>query len=383
MFEHGAAGLEALEAATQVFAQQVEGRVLIVSGASGFIGGAVTREACSAGAAAVIGVGRRHAPTWWPQRAHWVTWDIGTDDSSNLDAAFAAVRADFPRAPVVVVHAASLTASSDLREKAGLVGQTIRNGTRNLLDWAQHQLPSAERPGRDSAPHTLEGRAEGPVFLNLSSMEAYGTFTFPQPTTVAEDEVGILDAVDPRSTYGIAKRESEEMCSQVATSTGVRVMSIRAGHVVGRWCPPNDPRAVAAFIRNARAGEDIVLRSAGTGILNVVDSSDLLDAMGVLIARGELGQVYTAVNSEQARTVREIAELVAGLAGSETTVRIEPVDRSVSGFAPPQSAVFSTERLRGLGWLPRHSLEQSIKATNAWWDSLQPRAAHVSGTTEG
>lgn len=354
------------ESAAPIFAKEVRGRILVVSGASGFIGGAVARESHSAGAVAVIGVGRGEAPAWWPRAAHWVTWDITAKEPNSLDAPFARVRACFPEAPLVVVHAASLTASSDLRAKAPLVGRTIRDGTRNLLDWARRQATQIPHWDREFGSQARENV----VFLNLSSMEAYGTFTFPEPAAVAEPQVGVLDPEDPRSTYAMAKRESEEVCAQVPTEDGLRAISIRVGHVVGRWCPPDDSRAVASFLRCAREGEDIVLRSEGTGILNVVDSADLLDAMGVLIASGEHGQVYTAVNSEQARTVRDVAELVARVTGSGVAVRVAAVDRVASGYAPPQSAVFIAERLRELGWEPRRSLAQSITAASAWWDEV-------------
>ena len=329
--------------------------VVVVTGAGGFLGSLACRMIAQESAAHgldvdVLGSGRSRRPAGWVGH-RWITWDVTNPDKAELERA---VPPDSGR-PLVVIHGASLTASRDLVSRPDDVWETIVRGTQNVLSWAA---------GRRAHHRSV-------AVVNLSSMEAYGTFTAAGSTDrvdVPEGSAGAFDESDPRSAYGLAKRRSEELCSG-ASGDGLRAISVRPGHVIGWGCPRDDPRAIASFVREARAGHDNVLRSSGDGLINVIDSLDLLDALLLLLDAGRSGECYTVVNPQETRTVAQIAEIVlrqCGTAGGR--VRIEETDRGLTGFAPPQRGAFRADRMAMLGWQPRTSLAESVRRTAAWWD---------------
>jgi len=110
---------------------------------------------------------------------------------------------------------------------------------------------------------------------------------------------------------------------------------------------------------------------------------DVVEALVTLVKRGtdiksSTGIAYQrySVGSGTAITIREIAELIQRLTGSNT--------RLAFGALPyrPHEVMFSQAdltKIRALGWTPRYSLEDGLKRTIAWWQTHLENVRQCAG----
>ena len=79
----------------------------------------------------------------------------------------------------------------------------------------------------------------------------------------------------------------------------------------------------------------------------------------LLLERGENGEVYNVVNEENTMTIREMAEMVANRIGKgKISIKYDIPEKNVYGYAAVSNVRLSSEKLRGLGWLPKSNLEK-------------------------
>ncbi|MEX0325469.1 MAG: NAD-dependent epimerase/dehydratase family protein [Puniceicoccaceae bacterium] len=197
-------------------------------------------------------------------------------------------------------------------------------------------------------------------FLFFSSSEVYGnTSGNPWP---AEDELGGIDPGSSRSLYPLAKRKGEDLCKEAFQKRGLPATMARVFHTYGPGMDLlHDGRVFADFVGNAVRGEDIVLKSDGSGRRAFCYIRDTLAALLLLLLKGEPGQAYNVGNPEAVLSVAELADLVIGLVpehGLQRRMHPETASQSLSAEVFPQ-----IEKLRKLGWQPRVDPQDGFSRT--------------------
>ena len=87
--------------------------------------------------------------------------------------------------------------------------------------------------------------------------------------------------------------------------------------------------------RNALAGRDIVLKTTGASTRMYLYTADAVSALLTVLLDGEPGTAYNAANPATYTSVREMAELVAGLAPSHpVVVRCEASESQKTRYLP-------------------------------------------------
>ena len=115
-------------------------------------------------------------------------------------------------------------------------------------------------------------------------------------------------------------------------------------------------------MRNALAGEDIVLKSKGTQKRTYCYVADAVSALLAVLFKGRSGEAYNVANDRSAATIAEVAGTIAELAG--TKVRYDLPDEVESlGFSRPQNCVLRTDKLKSLGWQGRYDLRRGLDET--------------------
>lgn len=85
-------------------------------------------------------------------------------------------------------------------------------------------------------------------------------------------------------------------------------------------------------------------------------------ALLYILLKGENGKAYNIADESSNRTIRDLAQMIAAIAGRE--VRIElPKGAAASGGTPITKAVFDTSRLQSLGWQITGTMEDKMRAT--------------------
>ena len=220
----------------------------------------------------------------------WIRWHAG--DVLNPDS--------LPRQRFShILHAAA-----DSTDAAALTPlqsyQQIALGTQNILDFAvQH---GTQR------------------FLLTSSGGVYG----PQPDGMAfipETYNGMPDPLLLSSTYGIAKRQAEHLCTLYGEQFGLETVIARCFAFVGEDLPLHAHFAIGNFIRDALWHESITVGGDGTPLRSYLDQRDLAHWLLCLLLQGQAGQAYN-VGSDVAISVADLAFLVRDTLAPSKSVHI-------------------------------------------------------------
>lgn len=232
-----------------------------------------------------------------------------------------------------IVHCAAPTASKYFIEHPVETFDVIYSGTKVLLNYARKRQ--------------IKG------FVFLSSLEVYGEI-YDDSKPVCEDSQGYLDIMAVRSSYPMAKRAAENLCCLYAAEYGVPVMVARLTQTTGAGIALDDNRVIAQFARLATYGNDIVLHTTGESARPYCYTTDAVSAILYILFKGQKGNVYNVANENTYISARDMAEFVRVNFNPSIKVRVEL--KNDMGYAPVTKLNLSTEKLKGLGWLPRYGL---------------------------
>lgn len=302
------------------------GKTVVITGATGLIGSELVEQFTAAGAEVISAV-RNTARA----RGRCVKYD-----------AAAALNFDF-RADIVVHAACSAHPMAYSTDPAGVMRANI-TGTMNLLDYA--------------AQH-------GSRLIFLSSGEVYGNDPVSE-SGFTEEETGRIDTMNPRACYPESKRAAETMVAAWAKQYGCDALVARLCHVYGPAITPANSRADAQFLRNALAGEDIVMKSAGSQVRSFMYVKDAARAIMLLCERGVPGEAYNVANRTSVASIREYAATLASLAG--VSLKFEnPGDVEAAGYSRVSRAVLDPAKLEKMGFRAEYDLEKGLKETLERW----------------
>ena len=175
----------------------------------------------------------------------------------------------------------------------------------------------------------------------------------------AELYSGYLDVLSPRSCYPLSKRMTENLCSSYWKQYGVESVIVRPCHTYGPYMTETDNRAHAQFFRNALAGENIILKSAGTQMRSYNYVADCAAALLSVLVQGISGEAYNLANPHSKLTIAELAEKIA-VAGHNSVVFEIPDAVDLANQSPIQKQVLNSAKIEKLGWRPAFEVEEGI-----------------------
>lgn len=234
-----------------------------------------------------------------------------------------------------IVHCAAITQSSYMISNPVEVADGIMVGTKNLLEFAKYK------------------KIQSMVYL--SSMEVYGVVN--DDNRKKEEELGSLSLTEARSCYPMAKRMAEHYCNIYFKEYGVPVKVARLAQTFGDGVRIDDNRVYMQFAKAIVNNTDIVLKTDGKSVGNYCDSSDVINAIFLLLDEGENGEIYNVVNENNTMSIFEMAELVVKhFANEKIKVVVSPENRGVTGYAPNTALRLSSEKIEKIGWKPQKDI---------------------------
>ncbi len=203
--------------------------------------------------------------------------------------------------------------------------------------------------------------------LYISSSEVYGNRTAAEDELpYSEEDYGYVDLLNPRSSYPCSKRTAETLCVSYGQEHGLDTVIVRPGHIYGPQITERDSRASAQFTRNAAAGDDIVMKSAGTQLRSYCYTLDCASAILAVLLNGENGNAYNISNRDSIVTIRDVAEALAK-AGGTRVVFEEATEREKAGYNLMTNSSLNARKLEGLGWKAVFGLEEGAEKTLAFY----------------
>jgi GDP-4-dehydro-6-deoxy-D-mannose reductase len=290
---------------------------LVITGASGFVGRYAMRALGGIACADDQG-------------------DIDIRDRSRLSAFLAKTRAS------AVLHLAALAFVPESVASERDTHEVNFFGTLNLLQAL-----------RDSG---FSGR-----FLFVSSAEVYGQVD-PSRLPTTEDV-----PLAPRNPYAASKVAAEALCQAWSTQASFEIVRARPFNHIGPG--QSDRFVVSDFARQVveiKLGrrEPIIRTGDLSPTRDFSDVRDIVDAYGVLLAKGKSGDVYNICSGIETQ-VRTMLDRLLALSGVSAQI-----DREAHRERPKQQlrSLGSFQKLHSAtGWSPRIPLDQSLRDVLTDW----------------
>jgi dTDP-glucose 4,6-dehydratase len=332
---------------------ELDGSSLFVTGATGFIGRwllEMLRRAHGRGIRVQTHILTRNPAGFSAKSPHLAdhkdfvvhAGEIASFDISGLNPGF-------------IFHAAT-DASAKLNQESPLrMFDTAVLGTRHLL--------------------TRAAEWQSKRMLFLSSGAIYGRQP-PEVPAISESWGGAPDCLNPVNTYAESKRCAELLCAIASRDSDLDVSIARIFAVLGPGLELESHFAAGNFLSDAIAGRDVTVNGNGLAVRSYLYPTDLLAMLVKLLVRGASGKAYN-VGSEEAVTIRELAERISRIIGNGTTQVLGAAD---AGWNPGRYVPDVRAIRDDFGLEPMVDLDRAIRNTAlsyGWRDHgrLHPRAA--------
>lgn len=162
----------------------------------------------------------------------------------------------------------------------------------------------------------------------------------------------------PRSCYPSSKRAAETLCISYKEQYGIDVVIARPCHIYGRDTERDD-RAFAQFLRYAKEGKDIVLKSEGRQVRSYCYVNDCVSALLYILLRGVNGEAYNIANRESTLSIKDLANMIAEMGGVGVVYDFS-MNGSLKGCSVVKRAVLDPSKIEKLGWRPLTDLRKGI-----------------------
>lgn len=309
---------------------------ILITGATGFVGGHLIEMLCNQSGVVLFGVAR-HPENLLPKLQPHVTLI-----SADLRRPEAVTRLLDHVRPDQIYH---------------LAGQAFVPAAWEE-PWTSFELNV--RPQLNLLKSMVELGLEARM-LCVGSSKAYGRIS-PEENPVPESH-----PLFPDNPYGVSKAAQELVAYQYFLSHGLPVIRVRPFNHHG---PRQNPSFVAASFARQIAQAEVGLREPVVRVGNLDaerDFSDIVDVVRAYVAlmeRGTPGEVYN-VGSGRAHRVQAVLDTLRQLSQVTITVerdpdRLRPADKSV-GYAD------ITKIREETGWSPEISFEESLRKILNYW----------------
>lgn len=321
--------------------EKLKNKTVAISGATGMIGSflvdvLMTGNQIHGWNCKVCAISRREenarirfAPYWDNENFQYVSCDI------NQELSLPHVLADY------VMHGASNT--HPVAYATDPIGTILTNitGTAHLLDFAK--TCNCKR------------------FVFLSSVEIYGENN-SDTLRFREEDCGYIDCNTMRAGYPESKRAGEALCQAYIHQKSMDAVILRLSRVYGPTMLSSDSKALAQFLKKGAARENIILKSQGNQYYSYAYAGDAVSAILWAMLLGENGQAYNVADPSSDITLKELAALIAGYAGTKVIYEM-PDEVETAGYSRATKALLDGTKLKRLGWKPRESIQSGVKKT--------------------
>lgn len=336
---------------------------VLVTGGAGFIGSSVVRRLVADGHA-VVNVDKltyaadRVQLEELEQHPRYAFEQVDICDGESVARVFA------DHAPDAVVH---LAAESHVDRSIDGPGEFVHTnivGTFAMLQAARvhwSALPSDRRSAFR--------------FVHVSTDEVFGSLP-PDGWFTPET------AYQPNSPYAATKASADHLVRAWERTFGLPTIVTNCSNNFGHYQFPE--KLIPLIILNALEGKPLPVYGAGDNVRDWLFVDDHAEALVMALERGAAGSTYLVGARNPRRNidvVRAICALVDELAPSQAIGKREALITFVTDRPghDHRYAIDPSFTERALGWKPRHSFDDALRATVTWYLENRSWCGRVAG----
>jgi dTDP-glucose 4,6-dehydratase len=194
--------------------------------------------------------------------------------------------------------------------------------------------------------------------LQVSTDEVYGSI---EQGTFSE-----VSPLRPSSPYSATKAGADLLVASYFHTYGLPVTICRGSNNYGPYQYPE--KLIPLMILNALHGDPLPVYGDGRQVRNWIHATDFAAAIGLVLERGQPGEVYNAGGPDEHENIAVVRRIV-GLTGASEALIEHVADRP----GHDRRYSLSSQKVRALGWEPRVSFADGLEETvrwyreNAWW----------------
>ena len=194
----------------------------------------------------------------------------------------------------------------------------------------------------------------------ISTVEVYGDWQ--SDDKISEEDMGIMEHLNPRACYPEAKRLCETMLTTYKKQYGISYCGVRLCHTLGPGVALDDGRGFAEFMDCVLKNEDIVLHSTGAAMRTYTYVADVVNAMFLIMDKGE-DMLYNVANLDNLISIRDLAEMMVTLLPDRTCKVRFSDEASKLQYLPFKLAIMDVSKVKELGWKPRTDIKKMFEWT--------------------
>ena len=198
-------------------------------------------------------------------------------------------------------------------------------------------------------------------FAFASSNEIYGE-NRGDVELFDEGYCGYINCNTMRAGYPESKRCGEALCQAYISQKGLDVVIPRFTRSYGPTMLMSDTKAISQFIKKGIAGEDIILKSAGTQYYSYTYVADAVGGLLTILLCGKCGEAYNIAEEHSDIMLKDLAAIIAGINGKKVVFEI-PDAVEAAGYSTATKARLNGEKLAELGWKPLYNIQQGLERT--------------------
>ena len=196
-------------------------------------------------------------------------------------------------------------------------------------------------------------------FAFASSNEIYGE-NRGDVELFNERYCGYIDSNTLRAGYPESKRCGEALCQAYRKQKGLDVVIPRFTRSYGPTMLMTDTKAVSQFIKKAIAGENIILKSAGTQYYSYTYVADAVSGLLTILLKGENGEAYNIADERSDIMLKDLATILAEIIGKKVVFDL-PDAVEKDGYSTATKARLDGSKLKALGWKAKYDIKSGMK----------------------
>lgn len=327
----------------------LEGKTVLISGGSGFLGSYFTKiferlnKKVLSKPCRVISID--NYITGSPQKNF-----LGDITDDNIEFVYHDIRLPMFMQDNIdfIIHGAGL-ASPFYYQKYPL--ETIEaavTGAKNLLEMARSRKIES--------------------FLFFSSSEIYGNPDSKYVPT-SEDYEGRVSSIGPRACYDESKRLTETICTIYNQKFGIPTKIVRPFNVYGPGMKIDDYRVIPTFLSRGLKGEDLPVHGSGNQTRTFCYVSDAMIGFFKVLLLGKPSQAYNIGNEGPEVTMLQLAKAITKHLDNGAKAKTIEYPSSYPAGEPQRRCPDLTKAKRELNFKPTIGFEEGLKRSILWFRS--------------